>query len=423
MGYYILRILISFYSKVYFKKIHFTGLDKMPKDRPLILALNHPTAFTDPILIGAATLQARNFLLRGDMFRKGKLVEAFLRSIKCIPIFRFRDGFAEMKNNQATMEYCYDLLGDGQNLVILAEGVAKHEKRMRPIQKGTARMAFGAYEKHKRKDIAVIPVGINYSDSLQFRSTIYADVGQPIPIQDFLEDHAKNPRRAVKRLTDRLSKEMRQRIIHIAKEDDDELGHQLLKIAENSVKEKSFPRFNYKASSLPYFWQLIERLNGLSEEVKSSLKSKSTHYFGRLQQLGLTDVGIAQATSYNFVTSLLLLLGLPVFLIGMAANILPIKIGKHFAEKAANTPEFNGSLRFAFEMVAYVFYFIILLVLAAVFGTWWTVLFVAILPLFGHLGLQWLDFFKLWNAGRKAKSLDSKEFQELLTIRKELIEL
>ena len=423
MGYYILRILIGFYSKVYFKKVYFTGLDKMPKDRPLILALNHPTAFTDPILIGAATLQARNFLLRGDMFRKGKLVEAFLRNIKCIPIFRFRDGFKELKNNQATMEYCYDLLGKGQNLVILAEGVAKHEKRMRPIQKGTARMAFGAYEKHERKDIAVIPVGINYTDPLQFRSTIYADVGEPIPIQDFLEDHAKNPRRAVKRLTDRLSKEMRRRIIHIAKEEDDELGHQLLVVAENTVKEKAFPRFTYEASRLPKFWQLIERLNGLTAEAKNALQSKAMQYFGRLKELGVTDIGIAQIAYYNVGTSLLLFLGLPVFLIGIIVNFLPIKIGKYFAEKAANTPEFNASLRFAFEMIAYVLYFIILLSLAFVFGKWWAILLVILLPLFGHLSLQWLDFYRLWKEGRKAKSLSKKDFQELLTLRKELMEV
>jgi len=420
MWYYILRILIGFYSKVYFRKLYFTGLDKLPKDRPLILALNHPTAFIDPILMGGATLQARNFLLRGDMFRKGKWVEAFLHNIKCIPIFRFRDGFAELKNNQATMEYCYDLLGEGQNLVILAEGIAKHEKRMRPIQKGTARMAFGAYEKHNRSDIAVIPVGINYTDSLQFRSVVYADVGDPIPIQDFLEDHAKNPRRAIKRLTDRLSKEMRQRIIHIAKEEDDELGHQLLVIAENTTREKAFPRFSYEASSLSKDWELIERLNDLPEAIKNTLKSTTQYYFDRLKKLGVSDLGIAQSKYYSIGTSFLLLLSLPVFLIGLIGNILPIQIGKYYAEKAANTPEFNSSLRFAFEMLCYVLYFIILLVIAAIFGNWGHLLFVLALPLFGHLSLQWLDFFKLWKEGRKVKGLAPKELEEVLTLRKEL---
>ena len=164
MWYYILRVFIGFYGKVYFKKIYFSGLTKLPTDRPLILACNHPTAFIDPMLVGGITLKAKNFLLRGDMFGKGKLVESFLKSIKCIPIYRFQDGFASMKKNEASLEYCYDLLGKGENVFILAEGVAKHEKRMRPIQKGTARLAFGAYEKHKRKDIVVVPIGINYTD-------------------------------------------------------------------------------------------------------------------------------------------------------------------------------------------------------------------------------------------------------------------
>ena len=422
MWYYILRVFIGFYGKVYFKKIYFSGLTKLPTDRPLILACNHPTAFIDPMLVGGITLKAKNFLLRGDMFGKGKLVESFLKSIKCIPIYRFQDGFASMKKNEASLEYCYDLLGKGENVFILAEGVAKHEKRMRPIQKGTARLAFGAYEKHKRKDIVVVPIGINYTDSLAFRSNIYADFGAPIPLSDFFDDHSQNPRKAIKKLTDRLSKEMRQRIIHIADEADDKLGNQLLEVEVNKQKEKAFPRLSYQPSRQSLMWEKIERLNALSEEQKNTLRNKATAYFEQLNKLGVTDLGVAQKSYASIWMLLALIIGLPAFLYGIIGNILPIKIGKYIAEKKANTLAFNSSLRFAFEMLAYMFYFGLLFILSLFLGSNWMILAVLLLPLFGHFSLQWLDHFKLWRAGQKAKRLAKADLASLEKLRLPLAE-
>ncbi len=417
MWYYILRIFIGFYSKVYFKKIYFSGLTKLPKDRPLLFACNHPTAFIDPMIVGGISLKARNFMLRGDMFGKGKLAESFLKSIKCIPIYRFQDGFAAMKKNEATLEYCYDLLGKGENIFILAEGVAKHEKRMRPIQKGTARMVFGAYEKHNRKDIAIIPIGMNYTDALAFRSNVYADFGNPIPLSDFLEDHAQNPRKAIKKLTDRLSKEMRKRIIHIAEEEDDTLGDQLLEVELNKQKEKAFPRLSYEPSRQSLFWEKIERLNALSDNQKNILRTKATSYYDQLQAFGVTDLGVAQKSYASLWMLLALLIGLPAFLFGIVGNFLPIKIGKYLAEKKANTLEFNSSLRFTFEMFAYMVYFLLLFVLALSVGSKWWILAVLFLPLFGHFSLQWLDHFKIWREGQKVKRLAKEDLALLENLR------
>lgn len=420
MFYYLLRPFIKFYSLAFFKKIYLSGLDQLPSDRPLILACNHPTAFTEPAMIGSLTLKAQNFLLRGDLFGKGKFMEFFLRSIKCIPIYRFQDGFAAMKKNEEILQYCYDLLGKGENIFILAEGVSKYERRMRPIQKGTARMAFGAYEKHKRKDITIIPIGINYTDALSFRSVIYAEVGPPIPMEDFLEDHTKNPRRAIKKLTDRLSKEIRKLVIHVEKETDEELGEQLILIEENSVKEKAFPRLSYQASRQGKIWEKIERVNQLEATEKTALQQTATLYFSKLKEWGVQDVGIAQKWYYNFWTLLTLLISLPAFLLGIIGNILPVKIGKYFAEKAANTPKFNTSLRLMFVIFAYIIYLFLLLLFVIIIGDKWLWIGLLFLPFFGYFSLHWLDFFKLWNEGRKATSLSPEQLSELEVLRDKL---
>jgi len=414
---------MGWYSLIFFRKIYFTGLDKLPWDQPFIMAGNHPTAFTEPSILCGFSTHGKNCLLRGDMFKEGKWTESMLKRLKCIPIYRFRDGFANIKKNQDIMDYCYDLLGKGENLVILAEGVSKVERRMRPIQKGTARMAFGAYEKNQRKDIAVVPIGFNYTDPNKFRGSIYAHFGTPIPITDFLDAHAENPRKAIKQMTDRISKEMRKSIIHIEDEKDDALAHQLLEMVENTTKEKSIPVYSCKPSRLPEFIQFTDNFNALSVSKKEQLQAATSQYKEKLEQHNISDQGLAQSAYFNIWSTLALLIGLPAFLFGIIANFLPIKIGKFYAEKAANTLEFNASLRLAFEMGAYFFYFLILLILTGIWGGKYTFITVLTLPFFGYFSMLWRDAFFTWNEGRKIRSVDKKIKEELYNFRKKILDL
>jgi len=414
---------MNWYSHVFFRKIYFTGLDKLPMNQPFIMAGNHPTAFTEPSILCGHSTQGKNCLLRGDMFKKGKTTEYFLKKLKCIPIYRFRDGYADIKKNQEIMEYCYDLMGKGENLVILAEGVSKVERRMRPIQKGTARMAFGAYEKHQRKDIAVVPIGFNYTNPNKFRSCIYAHFGTPIPITDFLDAHTENPRKAIKQMTDRISKEMRKSIIHIEDEKDDALGNELLEMVENSVKEKPLPIYSCKPSRLPEFLQFTENFNNLSVSKKEQLQGNLHQYKTKLDQHNISDQGLAQSAYFNIWSTLALLIGLPAFIFGITANFLPVKIGKYYAEKAANTLEFNSSLRVTFEMGAYVFYFFILLILASIWDGKYTLIALLLLPFFGYFSLLWRDAFFVWNEGRKVRRVNKKIKEELYSLRKKILDL
>ena len=145
MLYYITKFLSKVGFRVFFRKIYFSNQESIQNDKPIIFAVNHPTAFLDPALIGTFMQPIVHFIVRGDIFNS-KMVRAILASLKMFPIFRFRDGYSNLKNNQATLAVCYKSLSRGENILILAEGETKHEKRLRPIQKGTARMAFGAIE-------------------------------------------------------------------------------------------------------------------------------------------------------------------------------------------------------------------------------------------------------------------------------------
>lgn len=420
MLYYILRLWVSWYARYFYAKTYFTGMDKIPNDKAVILACNHPTAFTEPAYIGGSTLKARNFMLRGDMFSGGKLTAAFLRSIKCIPIYRAQDGMANLKKNEATLNYCYELLANGENIFILSEGESKLEKRLRTIQKGTARLAFGAYEKYDAKNIVVVPIGINYMDASRFRSNIYADFGEPIPLSDFFEAHEKNPRRAVKLLTDRLKVELRKRVIHVENPLDDELADGLLKIEENNQTNPPFPLISTKPSRLFDFIGMIDHFNKLDDIHKKDLSDKLDAYHSKLTALGITDIGVAQTRYYSFFTFFALVIGFIPFLIGIITNYIPTQLPKIYADRNIKQPKFYASVQVGMGAVLYNIYFWVLFMVAAIWGNIWYLLFVCALPLFGVFSALWQDYASHWINARKVANLNKETLAEIHQMRKGL---
>lgn len=392
-------------------------MDKIPNDKAVILACNHPTAFTEPAYIGGSTLKARNFMLRGDMFSGGKLTAAFLRSIKCIPIYRAQDGMANLKKNEATLNYCYQLLAKGENIFILSEGESKLEKRLRTIQKGTARLAFGAYEKYEAKDIVIVPIGINYMEASRFRSNIYADFGTPIPLSDYFEAHEKNPRRAVKLLTDKLKVELRKRVIHVENPEDDVLADKLLSVMENSHINPPFPLISTKPSRLFDFIEMIERFNKLGEAEKKELTTKINAYEAKLAELSIDDIGVAHTRYYSIATFFGLVIGFIPFLVGILTNYIPTQLPKIYADKNIKQPKFYASVQVGMGAVLYNVYFWVLFAVAAIWGNIWYLLFVCLLPIFGNFSALWWDYAKRWNNARKVANLDAAVLSEIRELR------
>ena len=134
-------------------------------------------------------------------------------------------------------------------------------------------------------------------------------LGPPIRIADYLDDHEKNPRRAVKLLTDQLKKELRKRVIHIEKEEDDILANKLLILMENNEVDRPFPLITTSPSRLPKFIALINRFNALDDSQKQELSKKMDNYFSKLKELGLKDMGIAQTRYYSWPTFFALVIG------------------------------------------------------------------------------------------------------------------
>ncbi len=418
--YFILKHGVRVGLKVFFRKIFFSNKENIPTTGPVIYALNHPTAFIDPMVLASIAKPSMHFMLRGDMF-KSSFAKWFLNQIHAIPIFRFRDGFSNLKNNAGTMENVYKKLNEGGNIIILAEGQTLHEKKMRPIQKGAARMAFGAFEKFGREDIVIVPVGVNYTDSDKFRSDVMLDFGPAIELNQYIESYRENPRAAIKDVTEEVSKRMRARIIHIDDSTREPAANVLLELKRNLSSRKILPIVDSKREPLQEEWELGEKINAFSSSKFELVASQAKEYKSMLRGLNLTDKALARLSSYNWKNSLILLVGLIPFIVGVIMNILPVLLAKQVAEKKVKKIEFGSSVRFAVGFFGWMIYFGLLVLLLNYLGwSWWMIL---AIPFLGYFSLVWLDLFHVWNGARIYQDLPNSVKEEFVELRNRLLEI
>lgn len=391
----------------------------MPKGKPLILAVNHPTAFLDPAIVGGLMTRVLHFILRGDMF-KTPFISWVLGQIKTIPIFRFRDGYSALKNNSGTIDAVSEKLAKGENIMVLAEGSMVDEKRMRPIQKGTARMAFDVWEKYKRDDLFIVPVGINYTDSGYPRTLVMIDVGKPIALRDYLVQYQEQPRHAINDLTREISARMRKRIVHIEDPADDDLVNKLQEVNRNNrtapwmfiVSNDKFP--------LREEMRIAETVNQMDDEEKRILNAKTKEYFDLLNENDITDLAVAKPQFYSIVNTFLISAFFPIFFLGTLANFIPVSFGKIVADKKVNQADFYASVRYGMTMFAFGIYYLLIFILALVWGSWKGLLLLASMPVLGYVAIVYSEYFLQWNDARKFNQLDGPTSRELRALRDDL---
>lgn len=162
MFFYFSRFLIRLGLPIFLRRLFVINQDKIPQNVPLLIASNHSGSFFDALVIGSTLPQPIHTLTRGDVFKK-PAVAFWLRQIKLIPVFRGSEGRQHVKNLDVTTNESLAALQAGDAVVIFSEGICVNEWKLRPLGKGTARMAYQAwFGDNGLENMRVIPTGMNY---------------------------------------------------------------------------------------------------------------------------------------------------------------------------------------------------------------------------------------------------------------------
>lgn len=403
--------------RAFFRKIYLSNQANIPRGVPVILAANHPTAFLEPCILASHLDQPLYFLVRGDIF-KHKVYARLLHMLHMLPVYRRKDrGFGYVRENYQTFEACYDALYQRKALMILAEGTTLHEKRLRPLQKGVARIAFGTLKKYPDlTDVYVVPVGVNYTQANRFRSDVMIDFGQPMRARDYAAAVEASEAGGMDAFTTELAKRLAERIIIIQDPKDDELAEYLLVMHRSEHPRPMLPVVMSTDEALLGEKRLTEALNKLPEDTKLILLAQADGYFSALKQHQISDRALVHPQGRG----MWLLAGLPPAAAGYLFHLPVLKTANTIADTRVKHIEFYSSVKLGVAVLGGMFYYLLWLMLAGALGQAEALMLLLAMPLMGYVAVLWHDEWEHQQAVGRVKMLSDAERQALANQREEL---
>lgn len=177
MFYFLLKIYARLAIKLYCRRLIINRPDMLEKKGPVLYAANHPNSFLDGIILTTLHKYPIYSLARGDAF-KNKKINAFLRKLQLLPVYRASEGVENLEHNYTTFRACIETFEAGGSVLIFSEGRCENEWHLRPLKKGTARLTNASWQ--KGIPLEVIPLGFNYSSFKKFGKDVHLHFGEPI---------------------------------------------------------------------------------------------------------------------------------------------------------------------------------------------------------------------------------------------------
>ena len=317
---------------VFFKKIVVSGQKNLLNNGPLIIVANHPNTFMDPLIIASLLKQQIGFLGNAGLF-SNSFFARILSYFHVIPIFRKKDIKPGIKpDNNHSFSKCHEYLNKKGSILIFPEGSSYYELKLRKIKTGTARIAL-SYQSVKNSDanLKILPISLDYSDAIQFRSMISVTISEPILLETYAQTYVADETKGVLMLTDSIRKKLEKNIPTTANKEQEQLLLKTHKFYTTFNEPESGLHINPKQSLISRA-QISKALKTLREhnlKLYTSTEIKVHLFFDLLNDENLTpgfftDTFLKKNKHLVFTTYLIkFVLLAPIYLIGLISNYIP----------------------------------------------------------------------------------------------------
>ena len=428
IGYSILKAVFGFWhNNVYYRRVIVSGRENINPDDHIIFAPNHQNALMDALAVLFTQKEQLIFLARADIFRK-KLIASLLYYFKMLPVYRIRDGFSAVKENDETFNKTIDVIKNKNGLVILPEGDHAGFRRLRQLKKGICRIAFQADEAEGfNLKIKIIPVGLEFTHYSRFRQVLTVVYGKPIDTSEYHEIYRKSPEIALNELRKKLASEMKKLMVHIESEEDYEAIDELRAMINGRFSD------NIRSPKLFRDRLLIEKLNSLKSNVHSTYKkicSLSLNVKQKARDLNI-DYRLLEKKRHPLLWLIAgipgMLITLPLFLYGTIFNLIFIHLPDLKIRKMKDI-QFLSSFRYGASLaIALVVLPAILIILLSFVSPWWLAMLAFVsFPLAGLFAWNYVLVFRRITGGFriwKYKREKSPDYSDLKKSHEELVTL
>jgi len=406
-GYALLKYCAGFWhNNVFYRRVIVIGRDNINPDDHIIFAPNHQNALMDALAVLFTHKGQPVFLARADIFNR-KAIAAILYFLKILPVYRIRDGFANLKGNDETFLKTLDILRNKNSLVILPEGDHAGFRRLRQLKKGICRIAFQAAEADEfRLKIKIIPVGIEFSHYTRFRQVLTVVYGKPVEVSEYYESYRKIPEKALNELRARLSDDMKKIMVHIESVDDYAAIDELRTLINGRYSDDvTLPKLFRDRILI----NKMNRLKSIDADTYNEACSLTLEIKNEAKDLGLS-YRILEKQKHPAVLlisiALALLVTFPLYIFGNIFNLTFLKIPALTIKKIRDE-QFHSSVKYGISLaMAFIFLPVYAILSFIFFSPWWLALLIFLsIPLSGMFA--WLYHLL---AGRLAGGLRIRKY-------------
>jgi len=174
----LLGLLAKALAHAFHRSIEVAGRDRIPTDRPALLAANHGNGFVDPIVLAAVLGRLPRFMAKAALW-KVPVARPFLGLAGVLPVYRASDG-DRVSDNRSVFAACHDELARGATVAIFPEGTTGDRASLDRVKAGAARIALGAVG--VAPDVVILPVGLAFESRVETRNRALVMLGEPIEI-------------------------------------------------------------------------------------------------------------------------------------------------------------------------------------------------------------------------------------------------
>jgi hypothetical protein len=273
-------------------------------------------------------------------------------------------------------------------------------------------------------DIQIIPTGIYYSHYWKFNRNLIVNFGNPIRVNEFLDEFKQSESAATLLLRQRILDEMQSVVLEIKSTnhyDDFETIREIY--GKHFLK-----RQNQKYSVLNLFnsdQKLVKKLDAMEEnnpEITENIVKSTNEYISKIRKLKIRS-WLLEKPELNWLkivfNKLMLIVGLPVFLFGFLFNAAPFFIIDTITRKKIKDKGFWSTFFLVLGIILFpIFYLIEFFAVSwLIQGVWLKLALLFAMPFAGKLAFLWYILFRK-TVGRirllLLKVLHKKDYNNLL---------
>jgi 1-acyl-sn-glycerol-3-phosphate acyltransferase len=191
ISFWLLRIVYFLTTKFifpfFFKKIIITGKENVPKNGAVIIAPTHRSRW-DALIVPYTTgklVSGRNPHFMVSVNEMNGLQGWIVRRMGGFPVNTDKPGLDSLRHS-------FDLLCQGEMVVIFPEGNIFRTNEIQPLKRGVAKIALEVEAVKPEMDIKILPMTIKYSEPVPSRGcSVTVNIGKCLKVSDYQEKSSR----------------------------------------------------------------------------------------------------------------------------------------------------------------------------------------------------------------------------------------